>query len=455
MNNEEIEFELSPKYIDFCNTINNVDIDILEGTTASGKTTIAAGIKFMRMISMSNKKEHIIAARTVGVAEKNIINQDNGILDIHKNAIYCGNGDKDHKFPHIKFENKIIYVLSYKNKDQWENALGGQYGCVYIDEGNTANIDFIREIITRNDYMCITLNPDDPNLSIYEEVINHARPYKKYANDVPAEIMKELNKVKLIKNYRYWFFTFYDNKGLTEEEIEKKKTVAPVGTKLYKNKIQGLRGKATGLCFNLESKNIITVEEARKLKFQIFSIGCDTSYSKESHDKVTLEGIGITTDGKCVLLKERTFNNKDRTIPFAPSDVVQWIVEFMEEFKNEWGFARTCFIDNADQGTIMEAKKAKRQNNLIYNFENAWKKTKIITRVQLQESWLGTSDFLVVETCKDYIEECGVYSFDENNQPEDGNDHSINGCQYAWLPYKKKIGNWEIIKKIIKDESEE
>ena len=33
---------------------------------------------------------------------------------------------------------------------------------------------------------------------------------------------------------------------------------------MYKNKIQGLRGKATGLCFNLQPKNIITVEEAKK-----------------------------------------------------------------------------------------------------------------------------------------------------------------------------------------------
>ena len=64
-------------------------------------------------------------------------------------------------------------------------------------------------------------------------------------------------------------------------------------------------------------------------------------------------------------------------------------------------------------------------------------------------------DFLIVENCKDYIDECNKYSFDENNQPEDGNDHSINGCQYAWLPHKKKIGNWEVIKKLIKDESEE
>lgn len=450
-----LTFELSPKYIDFCNTIEGVDVDVLEGTTASGKTTIAAGVKFMRMVSASNKKQHIIASRTIGTAEKNIITQDNGILDIHHSAKYFGNGDKENKFPHIKFEGKIIYILGYDSKDKWENALGGQYGCVYIDEINTANIDFVREILTRNDYLCATLNPDDPNLPIYKEVINRARPYKKYASDVPEEIMKELNKVASTPRWRYWFFTFRDNKGLSEEDIQKKINMAPVGTKLHKNKILGLRGKATGLCFNLQDKNIITVEEAKKLKFKIFSVGCDTSYSKKTHDKLTLEGIGITVDGKCVLLKERTYNNKDRTIPFAPSDAVQWIISFMEEFKNEWGFARNCFIDNADQGTIMEAKKAKRQNSLIYNFDDSWKKTKIITRVQLQESWLNTSDFLIVETCKDYIAECNSYSFDENNQPEDGNDHSINGCQYAWLPHKKQIGNWKELSKLIKDDSEE
>ena len=62
--NEDEAFPLSEKYIDFCNTTENVDVDVLEGTTASGKTTVAAGVKFMRMISASSKKEHIIAART-------------------------------------------------------------------------------------------------------------------------------------------------------------------------------------------------------------------------------------------------------------------------------------------------------------------------------------------------------------------------------------------------------
>lgn len=95
-------FPLSQKYIDFCNTVDNVDADFLEGTTAAGKTTVGLGVKFMRMVSRSKKKFHIIAAKTVGVAEKNLINQDNGILDIHRDAFYFGNGDKDYKIPHIK-----------------------------------------------------------------------------------------------------------------------------------------------------------------------------------------------------------------------------------------------------------------------------------------------------------------------------------------------------------------
>lgn len=194
-------FPLSQKYIDFINTVNGVDADFLEGTTASGKTTVGAGVKFMNMVSRSRKKLHIIASKSTGTAEKNIIHSDNGILNIHKDACYYGNGDKNNKLPHIKFEEKLIYVLGYDNKDKWENVLGSQFGCVYIDEINTANIDFVREISTRNDYMMATLNPDDPNLPVYKEFINRSRPYKKYKGDVPHEIMAEL-KEKPVPRWR-------------------------------------------------------------------------------------------------------------------------------------------------------------------------------------------------------------------------------------------------------------
>lgn len=442
-------FKLSQKYIDFIKDMD-VDADFLEGTTASGKTTIGAGVKFMIKVSASSKKLHIIAGRTTGVVEKNIIQQDNGILDLHRNATYYGNGDKDYKFPHIKFEDKIILVMGYDTKDKWENALGGQYGCVLIDEINTADIEFVREISTRNEYMIATLNPDSPDIPVYKEFINRARPLPQYAKDVPPSIMQELKEPEH-SSWRYWFFTFLDNAGLTPEQIEKKKQSAPVGTKMYKNKILGLRGRATGLVFNLKPENIITEEEAKKLKYLYYTIGCDTSYSKESHDKLSFAFVGITRERKCVVLATSSRNNKDAVVPFAPSDVIPLLIEFAEACKVKYGFSKNVYIDSADAGTIQEAQKYKRNTACIYDFAGAWKKTKIITRIQLQQSWLHTGDFLVVNTCIDYIEECNTYSYTEEGLPEDGHDHVINACQYAWLPYKSKIGDMDAIKQIIKD----
>lgn len=442
-------FKLSKKYIDFCKN-TDVKAEFLEGTTASGKTTIGAGIKFMLMVSASDKKIHCIASRSVGVAEKNIIQQDNGILDLHHNAEYFGNGNSTNKLPHIEFESKIIYILGYSSRDKWQLVLGSQFGCVYIDEINTADIEFVREISTRNDYLLATLNPDDPSLPIYTEFVNRSTPNKKYLSDVPQEIQKEFSG-ETVDGWEYWFFTFYDNLGLSEADIKRKIDSAPKGTKLYKNKILGLRGRATGLIFNLEKKNIISEKQAKEKQYIYFSIGCDTSYSKKSHDRLSFVAVGITADKKCIILDNKTFNNKDREQPFAPSDVIPMLVDFAENIKIKYGFSKNIYIDSADAGTIQEAVKFKRKTGCIYDFIGAYKKTKIITRVQLQQSWLKTNDFLVVENCKDIISEMNTYSYTEDGQPEDGNDHSINACQYAWLPYKQYIGNYKAIKEIIKD----
>lgn len=441
-------FPLSQKYKDFINTVDNVDADFLEGTTASGKTTVGAGVKFMRMVSRSRKKLHIIASKTTGTAEKNIIQQDNGILDIHPKARYYGNGDKDNKLPHIKFEGKVIYILGYDNRDKWELVLGSQFGCVYIDEINTANIDFIREISTRNDYLMATLNPDDPNLDVYKEFINRSRPYKKYAADVPQEIMQEL-KEDPVPKWRYWFFTFRDNLSLTPEAIEKKIRSAPPGTKLYKNKIQGLRGKATGLIFsNFDRKqHAVTAAWLKqqikdgKVKFKKFTAALDTSYSSKSPDTIAMIYQGITEDRNLITLAEKVYSNKDLDIPLAPSDTAVKFIEFLERCRKEWGFTKDTFIDCADQATITELKKWKRLNGCLYNFVESYKKVEIIDRINLQLGWIQQGCYLVVDTCVEHIGELDRYSWDEDkDKPEDRNDHTINANQYAWIPYRQLIG---------------
>lgn len=342
-------FPLSPKYRDFINSTKGVRADFLEGTTASGKTTVGAGVKFMAMVSASPKKLHIIASKTTGTAEKNILQQDNGILDLHRTARYYGGGDKDFRLPHIKFEGKIIFVLGYDNRDKWKLVLGAQFGCVYIDEINTADIDFVREISTRNDYLMATLNPDDPSLPVYKEFVNRSRPYRKYAGEVPPEILAEL-KEPAAPGWRYWFFTFRDNLSLSEDDISRKMEAAPKGTKLYKNKILGLRGRATGLVFsNFErQRHCISRTRAKALVrqqknrnqtewFARFSAALDTSYSQQSPDTIAMSFIGITNLGRCILLAERVYNNAQLREPLAPSDTVREFRAFLDRNRQEWG----------------------------------------------------------------------------------------------------------------------
>lgn len=443
---------LSPKYKAFLKC--KAPVEFLEGTTAAGKTTVGI-FKFFLEIAQSPKKYHIIAAKDTGTAEKNVINKDLGIIDdFGVLTEYNGNGTKDEKIPHILYHtsngDKVVYVMGYGDKKKWQKALGGQYGCLYIDEINTADIDFVREASMRCDYFMATLNPDDPSLHVYKEYINCSRPLPQFKNDAPQEINDMLCEDPK-PGWVHWFFSFADNAGLSAEKIEQIKLNVPKGTKLWKNKIQGLRGRATGLVFsNFERKHIVPKAYAKKFVvgengevFEYFSAGLDTAYSSKSPDTIAMSFIGITNKGRCFVLDEKVYNNADLQTPVAPSDTVVNFIDFLNRNTKEWGLARNVFIDNADQATITELNKYKRQHSeCIYIFNNSYKKTTIIDRINLQLGWFAKDKYLVVDTCKNYIHELEIYSWqeDKDNKPEDANDHMINSTQYAFIPYQAKIG---------------
>lgn len=459
MNNET--FPLSEKYLDFLE--HEASAEFLEGTTFAGKTTVGIPKFMFKVMNDSSSKPSIIAGLDLGTIEKNIINADNGLIEVfgdhEQNGCieYNPNGKDKVRMPHIRFYTpngiKIIYILGYDNVKRWKKALGGQCYGLFIDEFNIADMDFVREAFMRADYRLCTLNPDDPKKECYTQYVNKSRPIEKYKNDAPVELLKQLNEEQT-SDWTWWYFTFDHNLSLTEEKKQEIIESVPKGTKLYKNKIQGLRGKATGLVFDLQKENVITREEAMKMKFVHYAIGCDTSYSKQTHDRLTFELVGITDDKKCVLLEEETHNNKNREQHFAPSDVLPMINNFANKCCVLWNInkALDIFIDSADAGTLSEAEKYKRQSHTIHNFIPAWKKTMNIVRVQLQRSWMKTHDFFIVDECVQYLSELDTYSYTEDGELEDGNDHSIQGAQYGWLPYKQMIGNWELLKRLVNDD---
>lgn len=435
---------------------NAAEVEFLEGTTAAGKTTVGV-YKFMLEVAESSKRQHIIAGLDTGTIEKNIINKENGILDEWGVLVeYNGLGSKEEKLPHVIFTpqrgvEKVIYVLGYDDKKRWKKALGGQYGCLYIDELNIANIDFVREAMMRCDYALGTLNPDDPRLPVYKEFVNCSRPLEKWRDDVPKEIMAELTEEPK-SGWDYWFFSFADNISLTEDKLDKIKRSVPVGTKLWKNKIVGLRGRATGLVFsNFErSRNVISAEwlkkqvAVRNIVFKKFTAALDTSYSQRSTDTFAMIFQGITDKGKCIVLEEEVLTNENKAKPLAPSDIAPKYIEFLDRCRQEWGLARNVFIDAADQATKTELMKLKRKNGSIYTFNDSYKGIKILDRIELMLGWIQTKDYLVCDHCKEHIRELETYSWlDDKDEPEDANDHTINSSQYAWIPYKEEIGTGE------------
>lgn len=456
--------QLSPKFKEFI--LTETKRDFLEGTTAAGKTTVGI-FKFMLMVAKSDIKYHVIAGADLGTVEKNVINNERGLLDQFDGlAEYYPKGQGRIGLSHIKYQTpngeKIIYVCGYDNKARWKKVLGSQQGCVYIDEVNTADMEFLREISHRCKYMMTTSNPDSPDLLVYKEFINHSRPLKKYIKDYPEELLAELNEPEKV-GWVHWYFTFYDNASLTEQDIQDKIDAVPVGTKMYKNKILGLRGKATGLVFSIFDRrhHVITVNEAKEFIrnrsnkeqrewFEIFTSGLDTAYSTKSPDTIAMSFAGITNKGRYIVLDERVYNNAEISTPIAPSDTSKNYFDFLERNRKEWGLAKHVFVDSADAATITELNKFKREHaQCLYVFNPAYKAVKIIDRIILQLGWMNFNDnkviqpsFLIVENCKEYVKELEKYSWKEekDQEPEDGNDHMVNSVQYSWIPYRKKIG---------------
>ena len=250
---------------------NHIDEEILEGQTSAGKTTVGIGLKFILLVALSPKKIHLLCGYTMGKLESSIIVKENGILDIARTygyeVEYNSNGKGDIRLPHLvvkgntKEEDKIIYCAGYSDTTKWKDILGNQYGIVAVDEANIADIDFLRELSMRRDYWMLTLNPDNPDLEIYKEFINRSRPLEEFKKDYPEELMNQLLSVKHQKSSVHWYFTMDDNAALSEEKKAQIRNSVPVGSKQYKNKILGLRGRAEGLVFKRfdRSKQVIDV----------------------------------------------------------------------------------------------------------------------------------------------------------------------------------------------------
>jgi hypothetical protein len=441
---------LSPIFIDFLNNID-VEKEFLEGTTASGKTTIGLGLKFMFMVARSNKRDHLIAAKSIGKIEKDLISQTRGLKDIWGNNIeYKKNGSKDSRQSHILFHtpngDKRIYLAGYNNQNSMENAVGSQFGCVYLDEINLSSFYFVQTVGMRCDYMLGTLNPDNPDIEIYKDYINKCYPKEKYKDRVPTSILQELDTSEHYPKWDYWFFTFKDNLSLSEDDINRRIRGAGSGRE-YQQKILGLRTKGEGIIFEFfeRKKHLIRYKEAKEKEFILFSSGLDVSYSSKTDDVTAMVYVGLTKDREVILLDEKIMNNKGRSKneQFTATDVAKEYVKFLDKNCKEWGKCINVFCECADSNTIGELNKYKLTHGGVFYKFIPCHKIPIMERISNLDNWMKHGYYYVLDHCLEHIKEIENYSWKEGNKenvPEDKWNHTIDSFFYATIPYFTKIG---------------
>ncbi len=450
--------DLSPKQKAFLTY--KAPVECAEGQTYGGKTTIGA-IKFILRVKASKKPLHFIAGQDLGVVEKNIVNSENGILAMFGNQVeYFGNGNVEFNLPHIRVSslrgNKYVFIFGYNDATRWKKALGGQYGCGMIDECNTANMDFVREAAMRVDYLLMTLNPDDPNLEIYSEYINHCRPLPEWERDVPKEMMIQLQSRPAKKGWVHWFFRMDDNPSLTPEKKAKILANVPEGTKIWKSKILGLRGRAEGIVFkrfdrdkqvinlDMQTANLQMVLKPMEQVAYIFC-GLDTGIERDATALVT---ILVTTSGRLIILPSMYYDcSKNNDLSNAPSSQALTIQKWLDYWLNKFGlFDPSSVKICCDSAAVTNATAKEINIRTHYNCVPVEKKDRINDTLRAigiieKEGFVtivncgnidpttfrkvGDTDMFVVEL------ENQVWDKKKGNVPEDGNDHCIDAFKYG------------------------
>ena len=450
--------DLSPKFQDFVSRLDlsQLDTEVLEGQTHAGKTTVGIGLKFILLCSLSPKKLHLLTAYTLGKLESTMIVKENGILDIaeqlHYKVDYFPNGKGDIRLAHLiiygrtRSEDKIVYCAGYSDTSKWKDILGNQYGIVGVDEGNIADIDFLRELSMRRDYWMITLNPDDPNLPIYKEFINHCRPLPEYVNQYPEELYMQLCDGEAKAKHIHWYFTMDDNAALTQEKKQQIIDSVPKGSKQYKNKILGIRGRSEGLVFEeFTEKKIIPFEEFKYLPNEMVSkviCGLDSGLNNDATALVTML---ITTAGR--LLVTPSFYYVPKVGSNANSQQALNIAKWLDFWLPKFGINITNIVQIfGDSAAITQDLMY--EINLRTPFTAAKvEKKDILKDTQRVKSIIAKDDYFYIINAgfrnplkpNEILSPNDMFIVELNNKvwdrkknvPEDGNDHCIDAFKYG------------------------
>ena len=322
----------------------------LEGTVRSSKTVNAIEGFFWRVYYSENQR-HLAASFNMSTLNDNLLIADGfGLLTKFKDYCTLKKGRIGGNYLEVncgKYGIKKISLCGYANKAKWKDVLGGSIECIFIDEANISDPQFLNECYSRqtsfeHPFTVYTLNGDIPTAGIYEYV-NPSTIIGK----CPASIRAEMDKVPKKAGYYYMHWTMQDNPIMTPEKIAAAQSLYPIGSFYYTIKILGERGTPG------EAIYVDYIDEGKVLqkldisKYHSFIVSMDIGATR-AQNSITLIGFLPQYRG-CAVFEQESF------LQCGYEEKTERLIKFVKKWQGLGArVIENVIIDSAEQNFIRD-----------------------------------------------------------------------------------------------------
>lgn len=413
-------------------------LDWLEGTPRSGKTS-AGTARFAAHLIASRDTSHLVVGYSAEQAFRLIMDGDGrGLMHIFAGLSRVSHDDSGaHLLIHLPDGDRRVYWKGGGKADSHKAITGMSLGSVYFCEINLLHDSMVQECFRRtyaakDRWHIADLNPPSPADPCIKNVLE-------------------------IQDSRFMHWTCKDNPVLTQQRLEEIEAACKKSPFLYKRDWLGERAIPEGVIywmFNTDKHILDRLPDGFQI-VEAFVAGDGGTTDATSIGFYIVGYVGDpimpfrrSTAPHYILL--RVGNWYYDGAQMAMSDQARKIVgEFLPYMRRKFQVRESAvYIDPACKALRLEIEKLGIQTNGADNNGHDVRGTTkgLKCGVEMLQSSISNDRFFLVEdgrySTEPFVKEAGLYCTDNNGNPVDAYNHSMDETRYAHNYFAKTYGLW-------------
>lgn len=409
-------------------------LEVCEGSPRSGKT-FAATARFAMHLLGSRDTNHLVVAYSAEQAYRLIFEGDGfGLNHIFKGSCKISHDDEGaHLIVYCPDGSiKKVYWKGGGKADSHKTITGMSLGSVYFCEINLLHMDMIQECFRRtyaakDRYHIADLNPPPPRHPVIQDVFE-------------------------VQDTKWTHWTCVDNPVLTPERLQEIEQACRKSPFLYKRDWLGERCIPQGVIYFMfdTSKHVLNYIPDPWSPIEMYfagdggtsdatSIGCYIVCDRAS--------AFVGRHDYCLLRVGNWHYDKGE---MAMSDQAKHIVgEFMPYMRSKYRMRESgVYIDPACKALRLEIEKLRiltgKADNNAHDIKGSSKGLKV--GIEMAQSMINDGRFYLVDDDRynivPYLTEIGLYCVDDDGNPIDAYNHTMDEFRYASNYFLKTYSLW-------------